>query len=71
MRSKFLYILLGNDQTGKTKFQKNLVKVLSDDNRDYRLDCNLQFNVHPPPHDTKDKDVLDRQQELSGKTRHL
>lgn len=41
--SKWLFIILGEDRTGKTKLQKGLVKSLSDDNRDYRLDCNLVF----------------------------
>ena len=48
MRAKWLCVLLGNDRTGKTTFQKNVVKLLSGENKDYRLDCNLRFTiVHP------------------------
>src|ERR1700686_4774115 len=48
MRSKWLFILLGNDRTGKTQVQKNLIKLLSDDNRDIRLECNLLFQITHP-----------------------
>ena len=48
MRSKWLFILLGENNTGKTTFQKHVVKLLSNDNRDYRLDCNLLFQITHP-----------------------
>ena len=48
VKSKRLVILVGEDRTGKAQLQKNLVKLLSDDNRDIRLDCNLVFQVTHP-----------------------
>jgi len=37
--------VLGDDRTGKTTFQKKIIKLLAYDNRDIRLDCNLLFDV--------------------------
>src|SRR5437879_1199014 len=48
VRSRWLVILLGNDKTGKTSLQKNLIRLLSDDNRDIKLDCNLCFQITHP-----------------------
>jgi hypothetical protein len=48
MKSKWIFILVGDDRTGKTQVQKNLIKLLSDDNRDIRLDCNLLFQITHP-----------------------
>lgn len=48
IRSKWLFILLGNDRTGKTQVQKNLIKLLSDANHDIRLNCNLVFPITHP-----------------------
>jgi GTPase SAR1 family protein len=48
IRSKWLIVLIGNDKTGKTTLQKKLIRLLSDDNRDIRLDCNLSFKITHP-----------------------
>jgi hypothetical protein len=47
MQSRWLFVLLGQDRTGKTHFQKNVIKILA--GREYeRLQCNLEFPiVHP------------------------
>jgi energy-coupling factor transporter ATP-binding protein EcfA2 len=45
IRSKWLIILVGPNDTGKTTLQKKLIKLLSDDNRDIRLDCNCLFQI--------------------------
>ena len=42
--SKWLYILVGNDRTGKTTFQKNVIKILCDQEYD-RLNCNKLFQI--------------------------
>jgi len=44
-QSRWVFVLIGNDRTGKTGIQKRLVKRLAHNNRDYRLDCNLVFDV--------------------------
>jgi hypothetical protein len=43
-QSRWVFVLIGSDRTGKTGFQKRLVKRLAHDDRDYRLDCNLTFD---------------------------
>jgi hypothetical protein len=48
LRSKWLFILIGNDQTGKTILQKEILKRLTTENRDDRLDCNLEFEITHP-----------------------
>lgn len=48
LKSKWLFVLLGNDQTGKTSLQKKIIKLLSDDNRDIRLECNNVFQITHP-----------------------
>jgi hypothetical protein len=48
LRSKWLFILLGNDKTGKTTLQKKIIKLLSSDDRDIRLDCNQVFDITNP-----------------------
>ena len=46
--AKQMFILIGEDCTGKTTFQKKLIKKLTAETRDARLDCNLQFNITNP-----------------------
>lgn len=48
VQSRWVFVLIGNDRTGKTGIQKRLVKRLAHNNRDYRLDCNLVFDVKHP-----------------------
>lgn len=48
IRSKWLLVLVGDDRSGKTTLQKKLIKLLSEDNRDIRLDCNLSFPINHP-----------------------
>ncbi|MCX6141834.1 MAG: hypothetical protein NTZ35_01305 [Ignavibacteriales bacterium] len=48
LKSKWLFVFVGNNETGKTTLQKKIVKLLSDDNRDIRLDCNLVFHITHP-----------------------
>ncbi len=45
LKSRWLFVFIGNDNTGKTSLQKKIIKLLSDDNRDIRLDCNLVFEI--------------------------
>lgn len=45
---KWIFVLIGNDKTGKTTFQKHLVKMLSGECRDARLDCNLFLQINHP-----------------------
>lgn len=47
MLSKWAYILIGNDQTGKTTFQKALIKELCGYEIS-RLDVNLIHNINHP-----------------------
>ena len=47
-QSRWAFVLTGNDRTGKTGIQKRLVKRLAQDNRDYRLDCNVVLDVKHP-----------------------
>ena len=47
-QSRWVFILIGDDRTGKTSFQKHLVKRLALDNRDDKLNCNLVFDVKHP-----------------------
>jgi hypothetical protein len=47
MHSYWAYILVGDDRTGKTSFQKHLIAYLCEKTYE-RLDCNLCFDiVHP------------------------
>ena len=46
-QSKWIYVLIGNDRTGKTCFQKQLVKLLAHQDYD-RLHCNLSFPIKHP-----------------------
>jgi len=48
VRAKWLFILVGNNNTGKTTLQKKLIRLLSDDNRDIRLKCNCIFDITHP-----------------------
>ena len=48
LRSKWLFVLVGNDRTGKTELQKKLIVLLSDENRDIRLECNRLFQITHP-----------------------
>lgn len=44
MQTRWLFILIGNDKTGKTKLQKGIIKQLC--GLDYtRLDTNVLFNI--------------------------
>lgn len=48
IRTKLLFILIGNDKTGKTNLQKSLIKRITGEDKDARLDINLEFDiVHP------------------------
>ena len=47
-QASWVFVLIGNDGTGKTTFQKCLIRALTDDNRDIRLDCNCVFNITHP-----------------------
>jgi len=48
LKSKWLFVFIGNDLTGKTTLQKKIIKLLSDDNQDIRLNCNRIFQVTHP-----------------------
>ncbi len=45
LKSKELFILIGDDCTGKTTFQKRLISKLTDKGDYARLDTNLKFNI--------------------------
>ena len=45
--SKWIYILIGNDNTGKTTFQKSIVQIMCNQEYD-RLHCNKKFPITPP-----------------------
>jgi hypothetical protein len=47
-QARWVFVLVGNDRTGKTSFQKQLVKLIANSDRDYRLDCNLSFLIMHP-----------------------
>jgi len=44
MKTKWAYILIGNDKTGKTNFQRILYSNLCLDKKE-RLDCNLDYKI--------------------------
>lgn len=44
-QARWIFVLVGNDGTGKTTFQKCLIRILTEENRDVRLDCNLRFDI--------------------------
>jgi hypothetical protein len=48
LKSKWLFIILGDDRTGKTALQKKILKLISGENRDNRLDCNEVFSITHP-----------------------
>jgi hypothetical protein len=48
MLSRWVYILLGNDCTGKTTFQKKVIKGLCGVNKDNRLDTNIVLDITYP-----------------------
>ncbi|QSO52335.1 hypothetical protein JZ785_27035 [Alicyclobacillus curvatus] len=53
LMSRWVYILLGDDNTGKTTFQKQVLKHLCNENRDTKLYTNLRFpvqHVNAPSH---------------------
>ena len=61
MISHWAYILIGNDKTGKTNFQKYLINNLCDLEYE-RLHCNLRFEIcHPRiPHGVKTISLMNR-----------
>lgn len=48
MISKWIYILIGDNNTGKTIFQKELLKILCDENRDSRLYSGKEYKINHP-----------------------
>jgi cobalamin biosynthesis Mg chelatase CobN len=62
MISRWAYILVGNDKTGKTTFQKRLISILCDKNKDKRLKCNQPFDITHPrmPRGVKNLSVMNR-----------
>lgn len=45
MLSRWTYILIGNNETGKTWFQKELIKILCEKDKSARLDTNQSFEI--------------------------
>lgn len=45
---KWAFVLIGNDRTGKTTFQKHVVNIFTDQQRHQRLDCDLIFKISHP-----------------------
>lgn len=48
MVSKWMYILIGDDKTGKTTFQKELLKILCEENKDPKLDSAKTYTIKHP-----------------------
>lgn len=47
MLSRWVYILVGDDKTGKTTFQKEVLEILCSEHRD-KLNCNVIFPISYP-----------------------
>jgi len=47
-QAKWIFVLIGDNNTGKTGFQKKILKHLAGEDRDPRLDCNLSFPITHP-----------------------
>ena len=48
LKNKKCFILIGNDRTGKTTFQKHLIRKIALADYGKRLDCNLDFSILNP-----------------------
>jgi hypothetical protein len=57
MLSKWVYILLGNDRTGKTTFQKEVIRNLTSQKYD-RLDCNKEFGINTQIGKTQNSEIF-------------
>jgi hypothetical protein len=45
LNSKWLFIILGNNCSGKTTLQKKIIRLISDENYDSRLECNVSVKI--------------------------
>src|ERR1035441_879580 len=47
-QARWIFVLIGNNNSGKTTFQKHLVWLLADVDRYDKLHCNLTFPIKHP-----------------------